>query len=110
MVVILGNARLCPMNGRAESERAESGLVVFSQRGPARCECRASARLSMTFEGYVIVPDGIEILIGHGVGVRCCFSCGCGLGLCPIVPDGWVVFGCCVQPLTYFSLCCRKEK
>ncbi|PQJ12624.1 hypothetical protein CJD36_002460 [Flavipsychrobacter stenotrophus] len=33
------------------------------------------------------MPDGNEILIGHGIGVSCCFSSVCGFRLCPIVPD-----------------------
>ena len=33
------------------------------------------------------MPDGNEILIGHGIGVMYCFSCSCGFWSCPIVPD-----------------------
>ena len=36
-----------------------------------------------------VMPDGNEILIGHGVDVRCCFSCACDFEGCPIVPDEW---------------------
>ena len=36
---------------------------------------------------FEVMPDGNEILIGHRVGVKCCFSFVCDFGLCPIVPD-----------------------
>ena len=36
---------------------------------------------------FRVMPDEIEIVIGHGFGVVGWFSCGCDFGLCPIVPD-----------------------
>ena len=55
---------------------------LFASSASASC----SAAVVLKFEG---MPDGNEILIGHGFGVMCCFSCGSDFGGCPIVPDGW---------------------
>ena len=85
----------------------EGSNNAVSQRGPVRWSSVRDRQLAV----LGVMPDGNGTLIGHWFGVRCCFSCGCVFGVCPIVPDvRLVVLSCFVQPLTYFSLCCRKEK
>ena len=54
----------------------------FSQRGPARWSSVRDRQRAV----LGVMPDGNEILIGHGDGVRCCISFGCVFGGCPIVP------------------------
>ena len=65
--------------------------MVVGQR-PTTGDLRGDARyccLNQNGQNLRIyrMPDGNDFLIGHCVGVRCCFSFGCGFRLCPIVPD-----------------------
>ena len=67
----------------------EPGCALLWLARPLFASSASASCLAAVVLKFEVMPDENENLIGYGDGVRGCFSCGCGLGLCPIVPDGW---------------------
>ena len=116
VVVVWGDARLCPMGlylvnvpnrlfsffvlpQRKKQRKRHFCELLRTQKEPGcvllwlarplfASSANASCSPSVVLK-FEVMPDGNEILIGLGDGLMCCFSCCCGFGGCPIVPDGW---------------------